>query len=149
MFTEKANVTEMYLNLKQELIDKNSQISELKMKDPSVVEVSGGPQHQSVADLGYQLKQREQSIKELQDNIAELKYSKSQELTDLKSKSEKDQVQLKDMHGQMQQAIVKLEAQKQQIVALRLEQRVMAGVLHKVGAEYCFDTAGTYTYLPN
>ena len=111
MFTEKSNVTEMYLNLKQELIDKNTEISELKMKGPSVVEISGGPQHQSVADLGYQLKQRDLSIKELQDNIAELKYSKSKELTDLKSNSERDQVQLKDMHGQMQQAIVKLEAQ--------------------------------------
>lgn len=42
MFTEKAKVTEMYLNLKQEVIDKNAEIQELKQKGPVMSENPGG-----------------------------------------------------------------------------------------------------------
>lgn len=37
-----------------------------------------------------------------------------------------------------------MEGQRDMIKNLKLEQRVMAGVLHRVGAEYCFSSRGAY-----
>lgn len=140
---------ELYLQEKQNVLDVKQELSKVKMEQqnqPSTQSSSDSGANlqssQNISDLRYQLKQGNETIQELQNQIAELKFKKNQEYSDLDSQTKQDKATIGELKEKLTQAAMKMEWLKDQLKQSKLELRVMSGVLHRVGAEYCFSSRG-------
>ena len=146
-FQDKAEMHELYLQEKQNVLEVKQELSKVQMEQQnqpaaSTATAANLTASQNISDLTYQLKQGQETIQTLQNQIAELKFKKSQEYSDLNTQTKQDKTTIEEMKEKLQQAVMKMEWQRDQIKHSKFELRVMAGVLHRVGAEYCFSSRG-------
>ena len=130
---------ELYLKEKQSLITVTQEKDKLQTDISNKGDVNMEQAYKKLmeqsnqSDLKYEMKQKEEMIEQLNEELAQIKTEFEQKF--------RMQAELESKLGQ---AVLKMEGQRDMIKNLKLEQRVMAGVLHRVGAEYCFSSRGGY-----
>ena len=88
-----------------------------------------------MADMKFQLRLKDELVTKLQADIAKIRQEHEQKKTGLNKDYENQKEQLEKYKEMIKQATIQMEAQRNCIITLRREQRMMTGMVHSFGRD--------------